>query len=280
MYSVKLFQKTLSALAATCLFSSVVLAADATVENASFSTFIAATDSFASWNADKDSTGGTRFTIMQDTTGAYSAPGCLKMAITPGADTSTKCAISASITGLPANKIVTISAMVKCENIPSYSSTSIDLMQATQLQVAPWTWTFRKWNALWWAQLGTTGWTPISKTDTTADSANSFTLTISHSNAGTLWIDDITVTYTDLAPVLPRATVQNRQTTFRNDRVSFSRPMAYSMKVCGVNGKVLLQKSGTAAEVNLNRLDLTSGAYMVSVKTAEKTFSGRVMAGK
>jgi hypothetical protein len=169
--------------------------------------------------------------------------------------------------------------MVKYTNMPTYWNGLFNFQQAT-LSPVTYAWKDRKWTSGWGNGLGTSDWVPASMTDTTADSANVFNFIISLSKAGTLWVDDITVTYTDNAPVLSRAAIQNRQSSFRNNRVSFSRPMPYSLKVCGVNGKVLLQKSGTSALVDVNRIGLTSGAYLVSVKTAERTFSGRVMLGR
>lgn len=279
MDRISFFRAMLFAIIASSLFSNAVFASNATLQNASFNTFIAASDSFPSWSFKKDSTGGTRYTITQETTGAYSAPGCLKMTITAGADTGASCVISGSITGLPAKKLVTLTAMVKYTDLPDYSSAMISLQQATLLMHEPWTWTDRKWTTLWTNNpTGTIDWTSITKSDTTADSANVFNVIIYlHGVGSTLWVDDVAVTYSDLAPVTQKAVTPARQGSILNNRISFPRAMAYSLEAYGVNGKMILKTSGVANKVNIDQLGLSSGAYLVKAKTKEKIYSGRVV---
>jgi hypothetical protein len=270
------FKKMALSLAIPCILFSNSFGTGATVANAGFDTFIAATDSFPSWSFKKDSLGGTRYTITQETTGAYSPPGALKMAITPGADTLTSCGITGSITGLPANKLVTVTAMVKYTDMPIYWNAMFNLQQATLLNVSPWTWTDRKWGSDWGNNQGTTDWTPISFVDTTYDSANVFNLVITLAKSGTLWVDDITVTYTNITPVNQKVKAPGHQESMTNNRISFSCRQAYSLEACAINGKILLRKSGIADVVDMNRLSLSCGVYLVSVKAGEKTFTGRV----
>jgi hypothetical protein len=257
-------------------------AADATVQNAGFDTFIAASDSFPGWSFTKDPLNGAGYTITQETTGAHSAPGALKMAITAGADTATTCAISTDITGLPANKIVTITAWAKYSDMPTYWNGMISLQQATLLHQPPYTWTDRKWGSDWGNNLGTSDWAPITlASDTTVDGGNVFRIVVSLRYSGTLWIDDIAVTYTDLAPVLPRTVSRtSRESTILGNKITFSSPQRYSLDVCGVNGRLLLRKSGVAGSVDMNKLGLSNGTFLVRVKTEKKTFAGKVAVGR
>jgi hypothetical protein len=275
---------TVNKMAAVAAISAFIFsnsyATSATIQNGGFETYIAESDSFAFWKSDKDATGGTLFDISQETTAPGTGTGSLKMSIAEGADTATECRISGSVTNLPEKKIVTVTAKVKYENMPAYWNAMFNLQQATLLQEPPWTWTDRKWLSMWGNNPGNSGWTPISMSDTTADSANVFNLIISLSNAGTLWVDDIAITYTDIAPVTQKAVTPARQGAVLNNRISFPRAMPYSLEACGVNGKMILKTSGIANAVNLDRLGLSSGAYLVKAKTKEKIYSGRVVVGR
>ena len=273
------FRAMLFAIIASSLFSTTVFASSATLQNAGFETYIAASDSFAFWKSDKDATGGTLFDISQETIAPGTETGSLKMAIMAGADTLTECRISSSISGLMEKKIVTITAKVKYENMPTYWNAMFNLQQATLTQ-GTWVWTDRKWLSMWGNNPGNSDWTPISMTDTTADSANVFNLIISLSKSGTLWVDDIAVTYTDIAPVTQKAIAPARQGAILNNRISFPRAISYSLEACGVNGKMILKTSGVSNLVNLDRLGLASGSYLVKVKTREKTYAGRVVVGR
>jgi hypothetical protein len=115
------------------LFFSGAYSGIATVPNAGFDTFIAATDSFPGWYLKKDSLGGTRYTITQATDSAHSGTGSLKMQIKTLTDTTFTVGISTSITGLPVKKIFTITAWVKYADMPQYSNAMFYVQQATLL---------------------------------------------------------------------------------------------------------------------------------------------------
>jgi hypothetical protein len=270
--------KTAPLLAVLCLVAGSGFGQTATLQNSGFDAYIAATDSFAFWKADKDTSGNNIFTISQETENPYTAPGALKMAITPGADTLTECRISGSITDLPANKIVTVTAMVKHENMPTYWNAMFHLQQAT-CQAPDWNWIDRKWGSMWGNDPGDVDWKPVAMSDTTSDSANVFNLIISLSKSGTIWVDDIAITYIDIAPVTHKTVQTPRQGSIMNNRITFASAMPYSLEACGINGKVLLQKSGIASRLDLTQLSLRNGAYLVRVKTGEKSMTGRVMIG-
>ena len=272
------FLKALIALTVSCPFSTITFAQTSTLPNASFDTYIAAADSFASWEYEKDATGGTLFDISQETTDPYSAPGCLKMAIAPGADTSTTCSILGTISGLTAGNVVTITAMVKYADMPTYWNSMINLQQAT-LTSGTWVWTDRKWKSMWGNNPGTAEWARVSMSDTTVDSANVFQLIISLHGSGTIWVDDIAIA-TAGAPVIQKAVQPVRRGSIANNRIAFTTAMPYTLEVYGVNGKTALKRSSTASSVDFNRLNLNSGAYAIRVKTADKTWSGRVLIGK
>ncbi|MBN1129298.1 MAG: T9SS type A sorting domain-containing protein [Chitinispirillaceae bacterium] len=254
-------------------------AASATLQNAGFDTYLAATDSFPFWKADRDTVGnGTLFDISQETTGAYSAPGSLKMEIKAGADTLTECRISGSVTNLPAKKIFTVTAMVKYSGMPTYWNAMLNMQQATLTQ-GTWVWTDRKWSSMWGNNPGDAEWTPVSVSDTTHDSTNVVNFIISLSKAGTLWVDDITITYADV-PVVRKAIQTSRRNAFQNNRIVFPSDRHYSLEVFGVNGKKVLCQSATAARIDLSTLGLRSGSYIVKVKSAGKRWEGRVVVGK
>jgi hypothetical protein len=276
MDRISFFRAMLFALIASCLFSTAVFATSATLQNAGFETYIAASDSFPFWKADRDSTGGTRFDISQETTAPGTGTGSLKMEIKAGADTATQCRISGSIANLPMRKIVTVTAKVKYENMPTYWNGMFNLQQATLTQ-GTWVWTDRKWLSMWGNNPGNSDWTSISMNDTTADSANVFNLIISLAKSGTLWVDDIAITYSDLAPVTQKAVQPARQGFILNNRISFPRAMPYALEAYGVNGKLILKTSGIANMVNINQLGLSSGAYLIKANTNEKTYTSRVV---
>jgi hypothetical protein len=276
---------TVSKMAAVAAIAAFVFsnsyATSATIQNGDFETYIVESDSFAFWKSDKDATGGTLFDISQETTAPASGTGALKMEIMAGTDPSTECRISTEIKNLPALKLFTVTAKVKYSDMPAYWNSMFSLQQATLLQEPPWTWTDRKWLSMWGNDSGSVAdWVPISMTDTTADSANVFSLIISLSKSGTLWVDDIAITYTDIAPVTQKAVTPARQGAILNNRISFPRAMPYSLEACGVNGKMILKTSGVANAVNLDRLGLVSGAYLVKAKTSERTYNGRVVVGR
>ncbi|MBN2038128.1 MAG: hypothetical protein JW768_15410 [Chitinispirillaceae bacterium] len=272
--------KAVFSLAVVCLVAGSGFCQTATLQNAGFDTYIAASDSFAFWKADKDTSGNNVFDISQETTAPFTAPGALKMAITPGADTITECRISGSITNLPANKIVTITAMVKYENMPTYWNAMFHLQQAT-CQAPDWNWIDRKWGSIWGNNPGDAAdWTSVTMSDTTYDSANVFNLIISLAKSGTIWVDDIAVTYTDIVPVTHKAGHTARQGSIMNNRIIFASAMPYSLEACGINGRVVAKRSGIAPQLDLTRLGLQSGAYLVRVKAGEKSLTGRVMIGQ
>jgi hypothetical protein len=202
------------------------------------------------------------------------------MSIAAGADDSTECRISGSISNLPVKKIVTVTAKVKYENMPTYWNAMFNMQQAT-LKAPDWKWVDRKWSSMWGNNNpGASEWSTISMRDTTTDSANVFNLIISLAKSGTLWVDDIAVTYSDLAPVTQKAATHVHQGAVLNNRISFPREMPYSLEACGVNGKMILKTSGVASAVNMDRLGLVGGAYLVKAKTSEKTYTGRVVVSK
>lgn len=274
MQKILSFYKALFLMTISSLFLASSFAAGPTIQNASFSQFVAASDSFPNWSFKKDSTNGKRYTITQETTDTNSAPGCLKISVL---DTAAKCMISGSISGLTAKKIVKITAMVKYTDMPSYYNAMISLYQVSC--VAPdYKWIERKWGTMWGSKAGSIDWTPITMTDTVTDSANVFNLVI-QTNAGTLLVDDITIGYDDESATLK--TVQSaRQESIVNNRISFPSATPYMLEVVGVNGKTVLKSYATSSTVDLNRLNLLCGTYLVKVKTAEKTWSGRVLIGK
>lgn len=217
------------------------------------------------------------FDISQETTAPASGTGSLKMEIKAGADTSTECRISGSVSNLPVKKIFTVTAKVKYENMPAYWNAMFHMQQAT-CKAPDWNWIDRKWLSIWGNNPGSvTDWTEISMSDTSADSANVFNLIISLANSGTIWIDDIAITYTDLAPVTQKNATPARQGSILNNRISFSNEMPYTLEAYGVNGKVILKTAGIANAVNLDKLGLSSGAYLIKAKTKDKVYSGRVV---
>jgi hypothetical protein len=271
-------RKVLFGMTVFCLFSAVSFAQTPALQNASFDNFISASDSFPSWKTDKDSTNGQKFIITQETSGAYSAPGCLKMAITPGADTTIKCTVSGSVSGLTPNRLVKITGMVKYSDMPTYYNAMISLDQATC--VAPdWNWVERKWGTLWGNNQGTSDWTSFTVTDTIKDSANVFTFNISIFKAGTLWVDDIAIAFAD-DPVIQKTVQPARQGLLVNNRIVFLSVIPYTLEAFDVNGKIVLKSSATAKSVDLNHLNLQDGAYLVRVTAAGKIWSGKVLTGK
>lgn len=278
MQKISLFPNALFALAVSCLLSAPSFAQDPSLENASFDNYIAASDSFANWSYDKDATGGQEFVISQETTGAFSAPGCLKMAITPGADTLAKCTITGSITGLTPNRIVQITGMVKYADMPTYYNAMISFDQVNCTQANNWKWNDLKWGTLWGNNPGASDWTQFTATDTVKDTANVFHLVIFQSKVGTLWVDDIAVTYTD--PVIQKAVQTVRQSPIVNNRIVFPSATPYTLEAFGINGKTVLKRSATAMTVDLSRLDLPGCVYLVKVAAGGKTWSEKVLIGK
>ena len=271
---------TIKKMALVAAISALVLSnsygTSATIQNAGFETYIAASDSFAFWKTDKDAT-GTKFKISQETTSPASGTGALKMEIMAGADTSTECRATAEIKNLPAKKLFTVTAKVKYSNMPIYWNGMFHLQQAT-MNPPDYKWIDRKWLSFWGNDPGTVAdWASISKTDTTADSANIFNLIISLHGSGTLWVDDIAITYTDIAPVTQKAVTPARQGSILKNRISFPHEMPYTLEAYQVNGKLIQKTAGIANAVNCENLGLSSGAYLIKAKTKEKIYSGRVV---
>ena len=262
------------------LFFSGVCSGSATVPNPGFDTFIAATDSFAGWSFKKDSLGGTRYTVTQETDSAHSGTGCLKMQFKDSTDTAFTLGVTTSITGLPVKKLFTITAWVKYINMPKYFNAMFYVQQATLMTVSPWTWTDRKWGTLWGNNPGNSGWVQISGSDTTKDSANVLNFGITLWKYGTLWVDDIAITYTNIPQSVNYAAAPAKQGIIRNNRIIFSRQMPYSFEACSIDGKAILRRSGIASALDLNRFDLQNGVYLVRVKTPERTYSSKVMVSR
>ena len=251
----------------------------ATLPNASFNTFIAATDSFPGWAFTKDATGGTKYTVTQETDSAHSAPGALKMQFKDSTDTAFTLGITSSITGLPANKIFTITAWVKYANMPKYFNAMMYVQQATLLP-PNYAWVDRKWGTLWGNNPGNNGWTQISVSDTSKDSANVFNFGISLWKYGTLWVDDIAITYQNLPAAISNITEPGKQGSVLNNRISFSRQTPYVFEACSIDGKTVMRRSGLASELNLDRVGLKNGVYLMRVQTPEKTYTSKVMVSR
>ncbi|MBN1307796.1 MAG: hypothetical protein JXA18_07760 [Chitinispirillaceae bacterium] len=280
MYSRKSIQ-TISLLSALFfLFAGNGFGQIATLKNAGFETYNADAGTFADWSFDKDSTGGELYIISQDTDSAHSGTGCLKMEITAPLDTSDEApshTISGAVSNLPTNKLFTITAWVKYSEMPVYWNGMFNLQQAT-LKAPDWNWIDREWLSMWGNDPGTvSSWTEISMTGTSADSANVFNLIISLAKGGTLWVDDIAITYTDPVPITEKTVQPGQWGSILNNRITFSRPTSYSLEAFGVNGKALLRQSGIAEKVDLNRIDAGCGAYLFRVKTGEKVITSRAV---
>jgi hypothetical protein len=249
----------------------------ATVPNASFSTFITATDSFPGWFFTKDATAGTKYTVTQEVDSAHSAPGSLKMQFKDSTDTAFTLGVTTSITGLPTKKIFTITAWVKYANMPRYSNAMMYVQQATLLPPA-YAWIDRKWGTLWGnTNIGNSGWAQITMSDTTKDSANILNFGITLWKYGTLWVDDIAITYKDIPQAVNYSVEPARQGSIVNNRISFSRQMPYSLEVCSVDGRMVANRSGLASSLDLDRLALKKGVYLVKVQTLEKTYNSKVI---
>ena len=276
------FQNILLLLGISGLIFSGSYAQTATVTNASFNTFIAATDSFPGWSFKKDSLGGTRYTITQETDSAHSTPGALKMLLKSSTDTSFTAGVTGTITGLPPKKIFTLTAWVKYVNTPdAYRNAQFAVSQATTLSAAPW-YIFRRWSTLWEnSTVSSNGWTQITFSDTTADSANYITIVITLWKSGTLWVDDIAVTYHDIAPQsVNYAVTPGKQGSIRNNRILFSREMPYSIEASSIDGKRVFCQSGLASALDLDRLDLKNGVYLMRVRTPGKTYNSKVIVSR
>jgi len=263
------------------LFSGSFGQTAATVPNASFDTFNATDSTFPGWTFKKDSLGGTRYVITQATDTVHSGTGALKIQIKDAPDTSFGSAgVTGTITGLPPKKRFTVTAWVKYVNTTGYNNAEIAVSQATTLSVSPW-YIFREWSTLWTNPIAgsSNGWTQISLSDSSVDSANYFNIIISLWQSGTLWVDDIAVTYQPTSAVKPDVEPQ-RQGSILNNRISFSRPTAYSFEACSFDGKILLRRTGQASELDLNRLDLKNGVYIVRVQTPDKSYTSKVMVSR
>jgi len=269
-------QKILFLLGVSGLFFSGICSGTATVPNASFNTFVAATDSFVGWAFTKDITGGTKYTVTQEIDSAHSAPGALKMQIKTLTDTTFTVGISTTITGLPVKKIFTITAWVKYADMPQYWNAMFYVQQATQLPPS-YTWIDRKWGTLWGNNIGSSDWTQVTMSDTVKDSANILRLGITLWKSGTLWVDDIAVTYTAIPQATNYTVSPAEKEMIRNNRIAFSRKIPYSFEACSIDGKAIMSQSGIASALDLNRFDLKNGVYLVRVKTMEKTYSSKVM---
>ena len=259
-----------------CLFASSGFSQTATLKNADFETYIASSDSFAEWSFEKDSTGSQKYVISQETDSAHSGIGSLKMEIIDTSDTAVECRIIGSVSNLPPKKVFTVTAWVKYSGMPTYWNGMFHMQQAT-LKAPDWEWVDGKWGSMWGNDPGTIPWTQVSMSDTSGDSSNVFNLHISLAKGGTLWVDDIEITYTDPVPVMQRAVQSDRWGSILNSRITFSRVMPYSLEAYSINGKALLRESGIAATVDLNRTDTGRGAYLFRVKTAEQIFISRAV---
>lgn len=154
-------------------------------------------------------------------------------------------------------------------------------MQQATCKAPDWDWIDRKWLSVWGNDPGTVSWTEVSsQPDTSADSANVFNLIISLGKAGTVWVDDIEITYTDPVPVTRKAVRPPRRESIINNRITFSRVTPYSLEAYSVNGKRLLRKSGNGATVDLNRINGACGVNIFRVKTAEKSITSRAVVVK
>lgn len=248
----------------------------ATLKNPGFETF--AEDLFSDWSYDADSTGGLRYSISQETDSAHSGTGSLKMVIIDTVDTNLSCAVTGSIEGLESLKEVTVTAWVKYSVLPDYWNAQFSLQQAI-LEAPDWEWIDREWASMWGNDPGSSSWKQISMT-TVSDTANVFNLVISLAAPGTLWVDDIEITYQDPVPVVPelqKASPLSHTDPLRNNRIVFSRAIPFLIEACGMNGRLLLRKSGIAESVDLNRLAVGRGMFIVRVKTAEKQYTSRLI---
>jgi hypothetical protein len=275
-------QNILFLLGISGLFFSGACSGSATVTNAGFETFIANTDSFPGWSFKKDSLGGTRYTITQETDSAHSGTGAVKIKLLSSTDTSFGSAgVTGTITGLPVKKIFTLTAWVKYINTPdAYKNAQIAVSQATTLSAAPY-YIFRKWSTLWEnSTVNSNGWTQLTVSDTSVDSANYFNIIITLWKSGTFWVDDIAITYTDIPQSVNYAIMPIKQGIIRNNRITFSHQMPYSFEACSVDGKAILRRSGMASALVLNSFNLQNGVYLVRVKTPERTYSSKVVVSR
>jgi hypothetical protein len=113
--------------------------------------------------------------------------------------------------------------------------------------------------------------------DTTKDSANVLNFGISVWKYGTLWIDDIAITYQNIPQAVNYSMEPARQGSIVNNRISFSRQMPYSLEACSVDGRMVANRSGLASSLDLDRLALKKGVYLVKVQTPEKTYNSKVI---
>jgi len=248
----------------------------ATLSNAGFDTFIAATDSFPGWKI--DTSGKSMFIITQATDSVHSGTGCLKMQIKDPADTITAVRITGAITGLLPNAAFTITAWVKYANMPAYYNAMFGLQQAT-LTSGTWVWTDRPWLTPWGNDPGTSDWKQITGVGTTADSANVFNLVISLSKGGPLWVDDIAITYesSSIGDIHMQTT---KHDGIYHNRISFSHAMAYSLEACSLDGQTIARKTGIASSLDLNKCDITNGIYLMKVKTSQRTYTSRIVVSR
>jgi hypothetical protein len=281
MHSSFSVKKILLSIGFTCLLISTSFGdSKATITNPGFDTFISTTDSFTGWKYTKDT---SKYIVTQETDSAYGGTGSLKMQINDTTDTSTSVTISTTISGLSANKIFTITAWYKFVDIKTSWNAQISLQQATLEEVdTTWVWTDRDWLSLWGSGKGTKTWSQLRVSDTTADSANVFNLIITLSKKGTLWLDSITVTYRDTGatPIINNAIEPQAKEYAGVNHIVFSHSMPYTLEACALNGKMIMRKSGIAASVDLNKVNLVSGAYIMKVKTSEKNYTSRVFLSK
>jgi hypothetical protein len=98
--------------------------------------------------------------------------------------------------------------------------------------------------------------------------------------SGTLWVDDIAITLSDLTSVLDNQVAPRRQEIARNNRISFPRQTSFTFEEYAVNGKALRRSSSIVDAVDLNHLDLSSGVYLIRAKTREKTYFSRMILSK
>lgn len=246
----------------------------AIINNPGFENFIAETDSFPGWTYEKDSTGGAQFIVSQETDSTHTGNGALKIVITAAVEDSADCIISVPVQSLPDNKTVTITAWVKYAGLPAYYTSMFSLQQATMIP-PEYNWIDRDWLTLWGNDPGTSDWKQISMDSVTADSANIFNLIIRVGVAGTFWVDDVEVTFSDIVPVTQNAIESTPRQSIVGNRIDFVHPTRYTLEAYDITGKTLLRKSGIATTLDLESATTGSGAYLYRVATAKKTYTKR-----
>ena len=94
----------------------------------------------------------------------------------------------------------------------------------------------------------------------------------SHS-ACTVWIDSIQMSSspdfcTGAVPVAQKVVRKNnRNIAIHNNVVRFGKPLSYSLKIFGPNGRLYRRRSGHAQDINLKDSRLPSGSYIIDLKS-------------